>query len=273
MTEQQAAPTPATKKAPRAGENRYPNYDLNACIALAKKVKDEGGNDCTVEQLGALLGYKNTNGGGFATRVGNAKMFGLIETVQGRYRITARAETIMYPFIEADREQALVDAFLSVPMYKRVYEMHKNQRLPEALGMQNLLHRQFQIPHGERMTMALRVLMDSADQAGFFKTTKGSRTNLVLPIISRPAPTGEGDGSREQAAPPFERNGGGGTGGGGGGGPTDGLPSRGKLLDGMWEELPSDSQWDEDQLAFWLETFERLLRVHYKSPKPQDGKR
>src|ERR1700694_4282712 len=161
MSDQTQATIAAKPKARATGGNRYPSYDLNSCIALAKKVKDEGGNDCTPEQLGALLGYKNTNGGGFSTRVANARMFGLTETVQGRYRITPRAETILYSITDSERQQALVDAFLSVPMYKRIYEMHKGQRLPEALGMQNLLHRQFQIPTGDRTILALRVLMDS----------------------------------------------------------------------------------------------------------------
>jgi len=256
----------ATKLRVRAaGENRYPNYDLNACIALAKKVKDEGYNDCTPEQLGALLGYRNTNGGGFATRVANARMFGLVETIQGRYRITSRAETILYPTKESERQQAMVDAFFSVPMYKRVYEMHKGQRLPESpLGMQNLLHRVFQIPVGDRVVQAVRVMMDSADQAGFFRGTQGKRTSLVLPIITQvPVQSGETSVSDREV-----KNGGSGSGGSNGGGSEgNGLPSRGKLLDGMWEELPDDASWNEDALSFWLDTFERLLRVRYKVPK------
>jgi hypothetical protein len=264
MSDQNRATAVASKpKVRAAGENRYPVYDLNSCLALAKKVKDEGGNDCTPEQLGALLGYKNTNGGGFATRVGNAKMFGLIETVQGRYRITQRAETILYPATEAERQQMMVDAFLDVPMYKRVYEMHKGQRLPEALGMQNLMHRQFQIPTDDRLVMALRVLMDSAEQAGFFRSTQGRRTNLVLPIIT-PGPVRTGEALITENPP---RNGGGGSGTGGGVGGGGDLVSRGKLLDGMWEMLPSGESWAEAELQTWLKMLTMALRVRYRVPE------
>jgi hypothetical protein len=262
MSDQAAAAVAAKQRVRASGENRYPSYDLNSCIALAKKVKDEGGNDCTPEQLGALLGYKNTNGGGFATRVANAKMFGLIETVQGRYRITSRAETILYSITDSERQHAMVDAFLTVPMYKRIYEMHKGQRLPEALGMQNLLHRQFQIPTGDRTALALRVFMDTADQAGFFRGTQGRRTNLVLPII---APSAEPSG--DTPPPPEQsRNGGGGSGikGGGDGG---GSISRGKLLDGMWEMLPSGDAWTEAELQTWLKMLTMALRVRYRVPE------
>ena len=247
----------------RVRENRYPMYDLNSCLALAKKVKDEGGNDCTPEQLGALLGYKNTNGGGFATRVSNAKMFGLIETVQGRYRITSRAETILYPTTESERQQMLVDAFLLVPMYKRVYEMHKGQRLPEALGMQNLLHRQFDIPMGERLVQALRVLMDSAEQAGFFRSTQGRRTNIVLPIVSAAPPYSSGASASDQGLRD-SRSGGGSSGNGGGG-----TLSRGKLLDGVWEMLPNEDSWSEAELQTWLKMLTMALRVRYRVPEAE----
>ena len=259
MSDQNQAAVAAKPRVRAAGENRYPVYDLNSCIALAKKVKDDGGNDCTPEQLGALLGYKNTNGGGFATRVGNAKMFGLIETIQGRYRITQRAETILYPATESERQQMMADAFLSVPMYKRVYEMHKGQRLPEALGMQNLLHRQFQIPTDDRLTLALRVLMDSGEQAGFFRSTQGRRTNLVLPIITPSAALGDAASAERQG-----RNGGGG--GASGGGDGSGFVTRGKLLDGMWEMLPSGESWSEAELQTWLKMLTMALRVRYRVP-------
>jgi hypothetical protein len=260
----QAAVVPKPK--PRAaGDNRYPLYDLNACIALAKKVKDEGGNDCTPEQLGALLGYKNTNGGGFATRVSNAKMFGLIETVQGRYRITQRAETVLYSITDTERQQMLVEAFFAVPIYKRVYEMHKGTRLPEALGMQNLLHRQFGIPTGDRLVQALRVLMDSAEQAGFFRSTQGRRTNLVLPIIApSAAPTDEAT-----ITDMGTRNGGTSGGSGGNGGAGGGQLTRGKLLDGMWEMLPNADSWTEAELQTWLKMLTMALRVRYRVPEPE----
>ena len=51
-----ATNTPKTRV---PGDSRYPTYDLNSCLGLAKKVKNDGGNACTAEQIGALLGYKS----------------------------------------------------------------------------------------------------------------------------------------------------------------------------------------------------------------------
>ncbi len=181
--------TTSKKFAPRvAAENRFPSYDLNSCVALSKTVKERGGNVCTPEQLGGLLGYTNINGGGFVSRVAAAKMFGLIETVQGRYRTTPRAETILYPVTPDDRRAALRDAFLSVPSFHRVYDRFKGARLPEALGLQNYVRAEFGTQVGERTVLALRVLLDSADHAGFFTATRGQRTQLVEPIIGVASP-------------------------------------------------------------------------------------
>src|SRR5437899_263617 len=81
---------------------------------------------------------------------------------------------------------------------------------------------------GNGATLAYRVMMDSAEAAGFFAAHAGQRTHLVDP----------GSGAISVSQPPAtqdkrEENGGGGGHNGGNGG--DGLQSRGKLLDGMWE--------------------------------------
>ncbi len=263
-SETSAQSTHATKaKAARvSGDSRYPRYDLESCVVMADKIKNGGGNDCTVEQLGGLLGYTNTSGGGFATRVANAKMFGLIETVSGRYRITPRAETILYPSTQEEGRRARAEAFLSVPLYNRIYEMHKGQRLPEALGLQNLLHRSFQIPAGEAVVTAQKVMLDSADQAGFFTATKGQRTNLIMPIAGAgPAPRL----TEEERSDNKNFGGGGGFGGGVGGGGPRIHPA----LAGLLTLIPSEPGPWSGRNAF-DEAWKSAMEVLY--PKPtQDG--
>jgi hypothetical protein len=265
--EQGAAVARTTKKQRVSAENRYPMFDLNASLLLARAVKEKGGNACTPEQLGGYLGVKNTTGGSFVGRVAAAKAFGLIRTVQGRYEITERAEAILYHVTDLLRDQALRDAFLAIPLYRQVYDRFKGQSLPQEFGLRNLLHTQYGIPSGDRVTAACRVMMDSAETGGFYRAHNGARTHLVDPVQGTPSYATP---PRDQGAPPdgdrATLNGGGG-GGGGNGSSGVGLPSRGKLLDGMWEELPADPQWDEESLGYWLDTFERLLRVRYKCPK------
>jgi hypothetical protein len=241
MTEQVAPQQEANAKPKRvSGEARYPNFDLENCLAFAKAIKEQGGNSCTAEQLGGLLGYKNVRGGGFISRVAAARQFRLITTVDSRYRITDLAETILYPVTAEARQRAVRDAFLGVQLYERVFEEFKGKRLPEALGLDNFLRTRFQIPAGDRITLARRVMLDSASQAGFFTATKGQRTHLVDPVIGT------------SAFPPVEsqpenkfvsgngghgsRSGGGGNEGGGGDGPD--LANVHFMLRGLLSDLP-----------------------------------
>ena len=265
-TQEQGRPKPR-----RAPENQFLVYDLNASLVLAKTVREKGGDTCSPEQLGAWLDYKNTKGGGYVARVYAAKAFGLIETVQGKYRITPRAESILYEVTPQAKTQALRDAFMGVPMFRSIYERYKGTQLPVELGMNNLLRTYYHVPP-DRVSTAYRVLMDSADSAGFFH--QGRRTQLVEPVIGTPSfatPEATNDGGEASSERPGPKYWNGGRGGGSDGGSE--LPSRGKLLDGMWEELPEEQAWDEDGLAYWLETFERLLRVRYRVPKTQQVER
>ena len=180
-------------------ENRYPGYDLTSSLEAAKVVKEKGGNACTPEQLGAFLGYRNTAGGGFAARVASAKAFGLIRTERNHYEATARAEAALYPITPESRAEALRDAFLGVPIYRRIYDRFRGTQLPQEVGMKNLLHTEFGLPAGDRLTVAYRVMMDSAETAGFFSVNGGQRTHLIEPLINGRRDEGT---PRPPAAPP-----------------------------------------------------------------------
>src|SRR5947209_3464767 len=130
VPEAQPAAAPPQAKSRIPAENRYPVYDLNSALILARAVKEKGGNASTPEQLGGHLGYKNASGGGFVSRVAAAKAFGLVRTVQGHYEVTPRAEAIMYPVTEEARAQGLRDAFLDIPLYRLIYERHRGNQLP-----------------------------------------------------------------------------------------------------------------------------------------------
>jgi len=178
----------AKSKLPRPrvpAENRYPVYDINSCLEMAKAVQEQGGNACNPQQLGAFLNYTNTSGGGYVARVAATKQFGLLTTVNGLYQATPRAQAILYPVTREAAQTALVEAFLAVPLYRQIYERHKGVRLPEEFGMRNLMTTHYKVPSGERAARAYEVMMESATQAGFFTATKGQRSHLIEPILGR----------------------------------------------------------------------------------------
>jgi hypothetical protein len=178
------------KPKPKSGSS-CPYYDLDQSITVAKTIHEQGGGACSREQLAPLLKYSGTNNGGFLTRVSAAKMFGLIEEGNETIRITERAKSILSPVMPQDADRAKLDAFLGVGFFRDIYERFKGQALPQEVGLKNLFENTYQIVPG-RVVPSLRVLMDSADTAGFFKTV-GNRSRMVMPV-------GIGDGSAAQTA-------------------------------------------------------------------------
>lgn len=171
----------AGKPKPKSG-TAAPYYDLEQSIVVARTIHEQGGGACSREQLAPLLKYSGTNNGGFLTRVSAAKMFGLIDESGETLRITDRAKSILSPVVPRDVEHAKVEAFLAVDLFRQVFERFKGQMLPQDAGLKNLLANTYKVVPG-RLVPALRVMMDSADTAGFFKTA-GNRSRMVMPIIN-----------------------------------------------------------------------------------------
>lgn len=179
-TVKEAAPDPKTgKPRPKSGVS-VPYYDLDQSIAVAKAIHEQAGGSCTREQMAQLLKYSGTNNGGFLTRISAAKLFGLVEESGESIRITHRAKNILSPVMPTDADCAKVEAFLSVDFFSKFYERFKGTTLPQEAGIKNLLLNTYSVVPG-RIVPSLRSLMDSAEQAGFFKTS-GNRSRMIVPL-------------------------------------------------------------------------------------------
>lgn len=180
VTDEQRKPSGRTRS-----EVSFPYYDLEASIEVPKVIHDQAGGACTRDQLAPLLGYSGTKNGGFISRIGAARMFGLIEETAGVMRPTDLANQIISPVQAGDKQRGLVTAFLSVELFSKVYERFKGQTLPSQQGLENLLRNEFKIVPAQIKT-ALRNLQDSASLAGFFDA--GGRGRLIMPLNASAAP-------------------------------------------------------------------------------------
>lgn len=232
----------------------FPAYSLPDSIAVAKVIYDRGGGQATKEHLAAFLGYKSTNNGAFLSRVGAAKLFGLIESSGDTLRLTQLGQRVLMPESSEDLRQALVDAFLTVPLFKRVYEEYRGKDLPEGLGLKNALRLKFQILPG-RIDLAYRTLFDSAETAGFFEV-RGSKTQLIIPITKAPSKSQDEQQNGDEESRSFK---------GGGGGKPPSLPkSRDELqneyIGALIEVLREKSKQGEMDNEL-MERIERLLNL------------
>ena len=194
--EPQTTPRPARTYS----EFKFPVYDLASSLGVAETVHNKAGGTVREDQLAALLGYNSTQNGAFQSRVAAARTFQLISREGSAFKITPLAQKILMPIDKTQVEEGLIEAFFAVPLFKAVYDAYYGKELPTEFGLKNALRLQFNVVP-KRVDIAHRVLMDSAEQAGLFKT-RGSRTQLIIPTMA-PAPVSiDKDQGDERKGPP-----------------------------------------------------------------------
>jgi hypothetical protein len=234
------APDPKTGKPKVKSEIAFPYYSLDKSLDVPRVLHEKAGGQCGRSQLAPLLGYSGVKNGGFLTRISAAKMFGLAEEYGDSVMLTERAREILYPVTPAQAERAKFDAFMSVELFRRVFESYEGQTLPSPMGLKNLFQNTYKVVP-KQVDSALRVLMDSADAAGLFKLA--GKSKMVKPIFSsftEPVDTTVEEHLPADPAPDDRRGGGSSTGSGGGGG-NDGTGIHPALL-GLLRGLPPIGQ-------------------------------
>jgi hypothetical protein len=239
----------------------FPYTALDLAVILAKAVHDLG-HHCDWAQLGARLDMA-ADGGGFRQRLMAAKTFGLIT-------YTSRSVTLTPLGVQInDPEQiawAKVEAFLSVPLYKAIFEQYRNGTLPGADGLENAM-----VVLGvakKQKDKARQTFQRSATEAGFF----GYGPNrLVMPTVKQlkkaDAKTLEVAEDEDQDEPEKGRRGGGGNG-------TE-PPKYHPFIVGLLDTLPSTgtakTEWTLQGRQDWLQTAAGIFNLIYKTGADDKG--
>jgi hypothetical protein len=197
--------------------------------------------------------------GAFRLKIATARTFGLMETVQGKYQLTP----LGFAITDAVRQKAAkADAFLNVPLYRKVYETFRNQQLPPRPVA---LERTF-VGFGVSSKQAdkARMAFDrSAQQAGYFE--QGGRDRLIRPSVGTASTSPmNGDAANGQHADPpppplpvrdrFAA---------GGGGPGGG--DYHAFIYGLLDVLPAPGTvWSIEGRAAWLEAAASTFKLIYQ---------
>src|SRR5712692_593280 len=227
----EAQPDPKVGKPKSKAAMTVPYFNLSSSIEVARAIHTKGGGRCTREQLAAHLDYKSKDNGSFMSRVTATKMFGLIEQEGDQLHITSRGRDIVAPITPARTESAKVDALLAVDLFRGIYEELGGAAMPEEAGMRHLIERYGIIQ--ARIAPSVRILKESAEEAGFFKSAPG---RMVRPSLAG-GQTSDLPARRDesQGDPPRGGGGGGASGGNGGGG---GLGDIDPAILGLLKRLP-----------------------------------
>jgi len=261
MTDDQTAPETraASKRVYDQSTIQFPYGDLNDAVAVANGIMKCGGVACQPDQLAAALGQEPTSGN-FRQKIAAARTFAIIETIQGRYQLTE----LGFAITDKGRERAArVDAFLSVPLYRRIYEEFRNKQLPPR--PQALEHAFVGFGVARKQKERARQAFDrSAQQAGFFD--QGGRDRLIRPPVGSTSQSSfddESSSARVEADTNSETAGYGGGGANGGGGGR-----RGRLhpfIQGLLDSLPEpETNWAEEGRAKWRQAAANIFDLMYK---------
>jgi hypothetical protein len=237
----------------------FPYGDLDDGISVAQGIMACGGMPCAPDQLAAALKQTPTSGA-FKGKVATARIFGLIETIQNKYQLTE----LGFAITDAGREKAArADAFLKVPLYRKVYEEFRNKQLPPRPVA--LEHAFVGLGVAAKQKDKARYAFDrSAQQAGYFD--QGGRDRLIRPpVASLSSDISEVNRAESDTQTEF-----GGTGSGGGwngGGNGGGNLPRGRMhpfIQGLLDTLPEpNTNWAEEGRAKWLQAAANIFDLMY----------
>jgi len=217
----------------------FPYMGLDDAVEVAKAIHGTTGSGwCQQDQLAAALSMSMASSG-FRVRLSTAKLFGLIESERGAsgVRLTDLGHQVVDP---SQERSAKVEAFLQVPLYKKLYEHHRGKTLPPPAALERVMA-EFGV--AKKQTDRARQTFDrSAMSAGFFEF---GRDKLVMPAGAGAPPLPKEEEVKETGG----GGGGGGAGAGGSGGGLTGHP----VLDALVQTLPkSGDSWDAQGRRQWL---------------------
>ena len=246
------------EKAQRAKSTiQFPYRDLESSVAVARAIQRGGSADgLAADQLAGELGI-NGGTGNFLGRVGAARLFGLIGSVGGKYRLTS----LGYEILDKDEQRqkaARVQAFYLVQLYRKTYDAFRGRPLPS-------------LPHGLERTFidfgvapkqkdnARLAFEKSARFAGFFGA---GDDRLVEPVITGAMPQPDSKAALPEDFVPTERV-----------RPAmtwsdaPPQPTLPHFVQGLLEAIPSDRTkgWPLDERLEWLKLAVHSFNLMFKN--------
>lgn len=220
----------------------FPYGDIDDAVAVASAIHANAGVGCTTDQLAGYMKQVATSGA-FRLRLSTARIFGLIETERGSITLTALGRHIVDPSHE---QVARANAFLTVPLYREIFDKYKGHLLPPAAALEREMA---SLGVSNKQTDKARQAFErSAERAGFFEY---GNDRLVMPGGARAPETKPID-----PKPIRERGGGGGNGGNDGGNDP--------LIDALIQKLPkTDKPWSADDRVTWLRMMAMAFQMAY----------
>ena len=256
----QSNPKPKTKRLKVKVAEReqstigFPYFDLETAASVARAILNAGAVAVTREQLAGLMGT-TTSSGTFLNKLSATRMFGLISMSQGKVELTDLGSSIL-DTDERRAKRARAEAFLNVPLFRKVYDDFRGRQLPpRPLPLEHAFVK-FGVAQKQKGTARL-TFDKSATHAGFFPN---GNDRLIEPIIGGGIPrkiprsqeATDTDGDDEPVQP----------------GPSNRQPETSGLhpfIKGLIDALPEPgTNWTVEGRAKWLQAAANNFDLMYK---------
>lgn len=141
----------------------YPMITVDDCFEIIELIDKIGGKVYSNASIAQALGMsEKTNS--FRAKISTLRQYGLISGNQGTFRLTDISNEYLYPTKDEQRKNAKLQAFLGVPLYKKLVEKYENQALPSMDKLANvLLGKEFGLTKGTKDS-AVENFMKSLEQ-------------------------------------------------------------------------------------------------------------
>lgn len=226
----------------------FPYRNLELGISVAQAMLGAGGVALSTEQLAGVLNLQ-AGSGNFVMKVATARIFGLIANNQGKYELTNTG----FEIVDKDEKRqraARAAAFLSVPLYRRVYDEFRGRQLPpRPHGLEQAF---IKFGVSPKQKQPARLAFDkSAAEAGFFST---GNDRLVEPIIGVVTPLDRRTPSEDDTTMDDDQD-----------QQTYNAGKYHPFIQGLLDTLPEpDTNWTVEGRAKWLQAAAHNFDLIYK---------
>lgn len=226
----------------------FPYFDLEEAVGVAKAMHAFGGGaPLERDQVATAV---DSAGGTLANKLSAAKQFGVVESVQGKWSLTA----LGYDIIDPSRSPAArAEAFLNVELYKRTFDAYRGNLLPGPAGLEHAFTT-FGVSVKQKQK-ARQTFERSARAGGYFPNGKEDR--LVRPIVAPSGDTTSADNYELLNTVSLATT-----------GSPPATPPRpvglNPFIEGLLSELPpAKSDWAMEDRAKWLQAAAQIFDLIY----------
>lgn len=222
----------------------FPYSDLERSVELATVLLREGGQAQIEQTQLAVAMDQSATGGTFRGRLGAARMFGFVETEQGRVGLTSLGLRVT----DAESTNAArAEAFLNIPLYKAMFERYQGYALPPPAAIERQME-SLGVPPKQK-ERARQAFSASAQFAGYI-ASNGRFSKPTFASRAKDEQIPEQDPVHRVRAV---------------GGETGACSSLHPFIQGLLATLPPpESQWSVQERANWLNTAASIFMLIYK---------